>query len=43
LLIPELQRRGLFQTEYAGQTFRDNLGLKRPAHPVAARRGMAAE
>jgi FMN-dependent oxidoreductase (nitrilotriacetate monooxygenase family) len=43
LLIPELQRRGLFQTEYAGQTVRDNLGLKRPAHPVAARRGMAAE
>jgi len=43
LLIPELQRRGLFQTEYAGQTFRDNLGLERPAHPAAARRGMAAE
>jgi N-acetyl-S-(2-succino)cysteine monooxygenase len=43
LLIPELQRRGLFQTEYAGKTFRDNLGLKRPAHPAAARRGMAAE
>ncbi len=41
LLIPELQRRGLAQTEYAGKTFRDNLGLKRPEHPArgAARDG----
>ena len=31
-LLPELQRRGLFQTEYRGRTLRDNLGLKRPAH-----------
>ena len=45
LLIPELQRRGLAQTEYAGTTFRENLGLKRPEHPAAAarRRGLAAE
>jgi FMN-dependent oxidoreductase (nitrilotriacetate monooxygenase family) len=44
LLIPELQRRGLAQPEYAGKTFRENLGLKRPEHPAAAaRRGMAAE
>ena len=27
LVVPELQRRGLFQTEYAGTTLRDNLGL----------------
>jgi alkanesulfonate monooxygenase len=31
LLIPELQQRGLFRTEYEGRTLRDNLGLKRPA------------
>ncbi len=26
-LIPELQRRGLFRTEYEGKTFRENLGI----------------
>ena len=31
LVIPELQRRGLFRTEYEGKTLRENLGLKRPA------------
>lgn len=31
LVVPELQRRGLFRTEYEGQTLRDRLGLKRPA------------
>jgi FMN-dependent oxidoreductase (nitrilotriacetate monooxygenase family) len=31
LLVPELQRRGLAQTVYAGKTLRDNLGLARPA------------
>jgi alkanesulfonate monooxygenase len=32
-LVPELQRRGLFQTEYQGDgTFRSSLGLPRPAH-----------
>jgi hypothetical protein len=30
LVIPELQRRGLFRTEYEGATLRENLGLKRP-------------
>lgn len=35
LVIPELQRRGLAQTEYRGATFRENLGLPRPAHPRA--------
>jgi len=30
-VIPELQRRGLFRTEYEGGTLRENLGLKRPA------------
>jgi FMN-dependent oxidoreductase (nitrilotriacetate monooxygenase family) len=28
-VIPELQRRGLFRTEYEGPTLRDNLGLPR--------------
>jgi len=30
LVIPELQRRGLFRTDYEGRTFRENLGLSRP-------------
>jgi alkanesulfonate monooxygenase SsuD/methylene tetrahydromethanopterin reductase-like flavin-dependent oxidoreductase (luciferase family) len=30
LLVPELQRRGLFQKEYAGPTLRANLGLPIP-------------
>ncbi len=30
-LVPELQRRGLFRTEYEGKTLRENLGLRRPA------------
>jgi alkanesulfonate monooxygenase SsuD/methylene tetrahydromethanopterin reductase-like flavin-dependent oxidoreductase (luciferase family) len=30
LLVPELQRRGLFQKEYAGPTLRENLGLEIP-------------
>jgi N-acetyl-S-(2-succino)cysteine monooxygenase len=29
-VIPELQRRGLFRTEYTGSTLRDHLGLARP-------------
>ncbi|KWS19595.1 LLM class flavin-dependent oxidoreductase [Pseudomonas syringae] len=32
LLVPELQRRGLFRTEYDGMTLRENLGLQRPAY-----------
>lgn len=30
LVVPELQRRGLFRTDYAGTTLRDHLGLSRP-------------
>ena len=33
-VVPELQRRGLFRREYTGQTYRENLGLKRPPEPV---------
>jgi alkanesulfonate monooxygenase len=29
-VVPELQRRGLFRTEYTGHTLRENLGLPRP-------------
>lgn len=29
-VVPELQRRGIFRTEYEGTTLRENLGLPRP-------------
>jgi FMN-dependent oxidoreductase (nitrilotriacetate monooxygenase family) len=29
-VVPELQRRGIFRTEYQGATLRENLGLPRP-------------
>jgi alkanesulfonate monooxygenase SsuD/methylene tetrahydromethanopterin reductase-like flavin-dependent oxidoreductase (luciferase family) len=35
LVIPELQRRGLFRSEYEGKTLRENLGLRRPASRYA--------
>jgi FMN-dependent oxidoreductase (nitrilotriacetate monooxygenase family) len=31
LVVPELQRRGIFHQDYAGPTLRENLGLDRPA------------
>ncbi|MSQ70016.1 MAG: LLM class flavin-dependent oxidoreductase [Betaproteobacteria bacterium] len=31
-VVPVLQRRGLFRTEYEGATLRENLGLPRPAN-----------
>jgi alkanesulfonate monooxygenase len=48
LVVPELQRRGLFRTEYEGRTLRENLGLPRPQNvyaqptPTAGRRIEAA-
>ena len=30
LVVPELQRRGLFHSDYEGTTLRENLGLQRP-------------
>jgi N-acetyl-S-(2-succino)cysteine monooxygenase len=36
LLIPELQRRGLFRTAYTGSTLREHLGLERPLSPFVA-------
>jgi FMN-dependent oxidoreductase (nitrilotriacetate monooxygenase family) len=43
-VIPEMQRRGLYRTAYAGRTLRQNLGLAHPEHPAAAARraGLAA-
>ncbi len=35
LVIPELQRRGLFRTEYEGNTLREHLGVPRPANQFA--------
>ncbi|HTM77001.1 MAG TPA: LLM class flavin-dependent oxidoreductase [Devosia sp.] len=40
-VIPELQRRGLFRTEYEATTLRGNLGLAKPANRLQAR--LAAE
>lgn len=33
-VIPILQQRGLFRTEYTGNTLRENLGLKRPVNTL---------
>jgi FMN-dependent oxidoreductase (nitrilotriacetate monooxygenase family) len=35
LVVPELQRRGLFRKEYTGATFRDHLDLPKPANRFA--------
>ncbi len=34
LVVPELQRRGLFRSEYEGRTLRENIGLKRPVRRI---------
>jgi FMN-dependent oxidoreductase (nitrilotriacetate monooxygenase family) len=36
-VVPILQRRGLFRTEYEGHTLRENLGLERPVNRFVAR------
>jgi FMN-dependent oxidoreductase (nitrilotriacetate monooxygenase family) len=38
MVIPELQRRGLFRKEYEAMTLRDNLGLPRPINRHRAQR-----
>ena len=43
LVVPELQRRGLFRTEYEGRTLRENLGLPRPENRFFATKAKAAE
>jgi alkanesulfonate monooxygenase len=42
LVVPELQRRGLFRTAYEGRTLRENLGLERPANAFAQAQRQAA-
>jgi FMN-dependent oxidoreductase (nitrilotriacetate monooxygenase family) len=42
LVIPELQRRGLFRTEYDSRIFRENLGLPRPVSRYATSPSVAA-
>ena len=42
LVVPELQRRGLFRTAYEGRTLRENLGLDRPANQFALQRASKA-
>ena len=34
LVIPELQRRGMFRKEYQGKTLRERMGLPMPANPM---------
>lgn len=43
LVIPELQRRGLFRTQYEGTTLRESLGLKQPSNRFFASEAVAAE
>lgn len=43
LVIPELQRRGLFRTAYEGKTLRENLGLPFPQNRFARNAIQAAE
>ncbi len=38
LVVPELQRRGLFRREYEGKTLRDHLGLAEPVNRYTAAR-----
>ena len=36
LVVPELQQRGLYRSDYTGPTLRDHLGIARPAVPPTA-------
>jgi FMN-dependent oxidoreductase (nitrilotriacetate monooxygenase family) len=38
LVVPELQRRGLYRREYSGPTLRDHLGLARPPARMPSRK-----
>lgn len=42
-IVPELQRRGLFRTQYEGTTLRENLGLKRPENQYVLAKRHTAE
>jgi len=41
-VVPLLQKRGLFRTEYSGTTLRDHYGLSRPTNSFSARRPSSA-
>jgi len=43
LVVPELQRRGLFRRAYRGTMLRDHLGLQRVAAPMVHREAVGAE
>jgi alkanesulfonate monooxygenase len=44
MVVPEMQRRGLYRTAYEGKTLRENLGLAYPEHrAVAAKRAGVAQ
>jgi len=43
LVVPELQRRGLFRRAYRGTTLRDHLGLPRVLAPAERREAVGAE
>jgi alkanesulfonate monooxygenase SsuD/methylene tetrahydromethanopterin reductase-like flavin-dependent oxidoreductase (luciferase family) len=38
-VVPQLQKRGLFRSEYEGSTLREHLGLPYPAHPASSKEG----
>ncbi|ELS34291.1 FMN-dependent oxidoreductase, nitrilotriacetate monooxygenase family [Pseudanabaena biceps PCC 7429] len=42
LVIPILQERGLFRTEYEGKTLRENLGLPRPTNQFVVEKELVA-
>jgi len=41
-VVPILQERGLFRTEYSGATLRDHFGLPRPVSQYADASGAVA-
>ncbi|MGV9818020.1 NtaA/DmoA family FMN-dependent monooxygenase [Nocardia xishanensis] len=41
-VVPELQERGSFRTEYTGDTLRDHLGLRHPHHRTTVHEGARA-
>ena len=43
LVVPELQRRGLFREEYEGTTLRDHFGLARVSPPLAHEEAVGAQ
>lgn len=42
-MVPLLQERGVFRTEYEGTTLRDHLGLTHPDTPRAVRADPSAQ